>query len=218
MTTTSTLTNSIRRDLYAVREGAGRAAAVTAIAAAAAEQTFRYADDLPEYWNDVGGLWRQHLGHVWRFLGGDVNEHYYLSRALAEFLVSPLNHVEGQDGPSDFDRPWTVATYAAVTSAVAWGVDFATIAAGQVFECIDLKYDGEYSSERRDEVVEAVQRLGRVAVLATQAASASAQGWTMRRSRYCGPARKRRCQSPYPVSDASAARLCEWMRPSCGRS
>ena len=69
-----------------------------------------------------------------------------------QYLTSPLNHIEGQDGPDDFDRPQTIASYSAVVSAVMWGVDFAETAVMQIFECLDLKYDGEFPGERTAEV------------------------------------------------------------------
>jgi hypothetical protein len=60
---------------------------------------------------------------------------------VAAYLASPVNHNEGQDGPDDFDRPQTVASYSAALSAIAWGVDYAVTAIGQIFEAIDLKYE-----------------------------------------------------------------------------
>lgn len=171
LATVRALTESIRHDLYAVREGAWRSTAVTAVAAAAADDTFRLAAAMPEYWNETSRLWQAHLDHVWQVLAGEVSEHYYLSRALAEYLMSPLNHIDGQDGPDDFDRPWTIAAYAAVNSVVVWGVDFATDAVGQVFECIALRYGAAYPAERQAEVAYATKRLRRAAGLAIESGS-----------------------------------------------
>jgi hypothetical protein len=89
--------------------------------------------------------------NVWDFLAGDRQKHYELSSAVADFLTSPLNHNQGQDGPDDFDRPQTVASYSAALSAIAWGVDFAVTAVGQIFELLDLKYDSEFPEGREDE-------------------------------------------------------------------
>ena len=59
-------------------------------------------------------------------------------------------HVDGQDGPDDFDRPQTVASYYAAASVVfGVGVDFAVVAAKQIFDLIDIRYDGEMSPERK---------------------------------------------------------------------
>lgn len=135
-----------RAALYGVRQGGWRAEATTAVAASAAEKTYRLTDELPDWQNETIALLRTNLGHVWRFLEGDPSQHYALSLAVADYLASPLNHNEGQDGPDDFDRPQTLASYSAALSAIAWGVDFAVTAIGQIFEDIDLKYesgDGE---------------------------------------------------------------------------
>lgn len=149
----------VRGELYSVTEGGWRARATTAIAASAAEDAYRLGEQLPDWWNETSAEWREYLRHVWAFLEGDASEHYTLSRALANFLLSPLNHNEGQDGPDDFDRPWTVASYSAVASAVMWGVDFAVVAVDQIFECIDLKYGDEFPEERRAEVSGRLDRL-----------------------------------------------------------
>jgi hypothetical protein len=138
-----------RAEIYGVRAGGWRTQATTAIAAAAAEETYRLTDDLPDWQNETSALWHTHLQHVWAFLGGDHSQHYNLSRAVADYLAGPLNHNEGQDGPNDFDRPQTVAAYSAALSAIAWGVDFAVTAVGQIFEAIDLKYEGDFDPSER---------------------------------------------------------------------
>jgi hypothetical protein len=78
--------------------------------------------------------------------------HYAISRAVAAFLVSPLNHTEGQEGPDDFDRPQTVAAYSAALSVIAPAVDFAVMAIGRLFEAIELKYDDFDTEDRWSEV------------------------------------------------------------------
>jgi hypothetical protein len=94
----------------------------------------------PDWQNETSAARRTNLGHVWEFLAGDRSQHYTLSRAVAEYLASPLNHNGGRDGPDDFDRPETIASYSAASSAIAWGVDFAITAIGQIFDAIDLTY------------------------------------------------------------------------------
>jgi hypothetical protein len=138
-----------RAELYRVRPGGWRADATTALAASAAEETYRLTDDLPAWQNETSASWRTELQHVWDFLAGDRSAHYALSRAVADYLISPLNHNEGQDGADDFDRPQTVASYSAALSVIAGGVDFAITAIGQIFEAIDLKYDGDDDSPER---------------------------------------------------------------------
>jgi hypothetical protein len=152
----------VRTGLYGVPAGGRRADVTTAVAAAAAEETYRLTDRMPEWQNETSSLWRENLQQVWAFVGGDRSRHYSLSRAIAGFLLSPLNHNEGQDGPDDFDRPQTVASYSAALAAVAWGVDFAVTAVMQIFEAIDLKYDDYDSEERRAEVQREVEFVRRV--------------------------------------------------------
>jgi hypothetical protein len=134
----------------------------TAVAAAAAEETYRLTDRMPEWQNETSSVWRENLQQVWAFVGGDRSRHYSLSRAIAGFLLSPLNHNEGQDGPDDFDRPQTVASYSAALAAVAWGVDFAVTAVMQIFEAIDLRYDDYDSEERAAEVQREIEFVRRV--------------------------------------------------------
>jgi len=97
-----------RAELYEVRRGSWRAEATTAVAASAAEETYRLTDQLPDWQNETSAVWRANLGHVWEFLEGDRSQHYALSRAVADYLASPLNHNEGQDGPDEVKSPEVV--------------------------------------------------------------------------------------------------------------
>lgn len=168
----------VRAELYRVRQGKLRADATTAVAAAAAEEAYRITDRLPEWRNETSAMWRGHLQHVWAFLGGDRSQHYPLSRAVAGFLLSPLNHIEGQHGPNDFDRPQTVASYAAVLSAIAWGVDFGVTAVMQIFDTMDLKYGGkDDSDERWAEVQREIEFVQRIVKTVMGAANGRSQGF-----------------------------------------
>lgn len=137
-----------RAQLYAIPPGRRRDP-TAAIAASAAERTYRLTDRLPDWQNATSATWRINLGLVWEFLAGDRSRHYDLSRAVADFMVSPLNHIEGQDGPDDFDRPQTVAAYSAALSVINGGVDFATTALAQIFDAIDLTFDDVDDVEAR---------------------------------------------------------------------
>jgi hypothetical protein len=169
-----------RVKLSGVRQGGWRAEATTAVAASAAEETYRLADELPEWQNETSALWRTHLEHVWEFLEGDRSQHYALSRAVADYLTSPLNHNEGQDGPDDFDRPQTVASYSATLSAIAWGVDFAVTAIQQIFEAIDLKYEARDvdPEERWPEVQREAEFVRRIVTTVVQAKREAGLGYT----------------------------------------
>ena len=146
------LEHAVRERLYSVGSAGTRALAVSALAAAAAERAYARSETVPESRNETSDLWHAHLADVWGYLEGDLARHRALSTAIADFLVSPLNHTDGQDGPDDFDRPQTIAGYSAVASVVLWGVDFATTAVAQLFELIDLEYDGDHPPGREDEV------------------------------------------------------------------
>ena len=153
-----------------------RGRATTAVAASAAEEAYRLSDGLPDWRNAVSDEWREHLAHVWDFLAGDSAQHYALSGAIASFLTSPLNHNEGQDGPDDFDRPQTIASFSAVASAVMWGVDFAVSAVGQIFECLDLKHGDDFTAERAEDVAFEIRR-ARAVVERVVAAAAPGSAW-----------------------------------------
>lgn len=175
---TQALGEWVRAELYRVPEGGLRAAATTAVAAAAAEEAYRITDRLPAWQNETSAEWRSNLQHVWAFLGGEGSRHYPLSRAIAGFLLSPLNHNEGQDGPDDFDRPQTVASYAAALSAIAWGVDFGVTAVMQIFDAIDLKYDGGHDSDERwAEVQRGIAFVRRIVKTVIGAADVHRQGF-----------------------------------------
>jgi hypothetical protein len=169
----------VRTELYGIRAGGLRAAATTAVAAAAAEETYRVTDLLPEWQNETSDIWRSNLQKVWVFLGGDRSQHYAISRAVADFLLSPLNHNEGQDGPDDFDRPQTVASYSAVLSVLAWGVDFGVTAVTQIFDAIDLKYDTNYPDERWAEIQREIQFIRRIVSTVVSATKGYRQGFTV---------------------------------------
>ena len=140
--------------LYGLRAGSWRSTATAAIAAAAAEETYRVIARAKDWHNDTSAEWHGHLQHVWKHLSLDTDQRFvdsqyrYLSEAIGHFLLSPLNHDDGQDGPDDFDRPQTMAAYCAALAVVTWGVEFAATAVGQVFDAIDLVHDGGMDDER----------------------------------------------------------------------
>ncbi len=147
----NSLVVAIRRDLYSVEPRYRRSLATTALSASIAERTYRLTEPLSDLHNEASEHWRGNLQRVWLWLAGDEQQHYALSVAMAEYLRSPLNHVEGRDGPDDMDRPQTVAALAAVLSALYWAVDFAEDALGGLFEAVDLKYDQQFVPAREAE-------------------------------------------------------------------
>ncbi len=143
----NSLVVATRRDLYSVEPRYRRSLATTALSASIAERTYRLTEPLSDLHNEASEHWRENLQRVWLWLARG----YALSVAMAEYLRSPLNHVEGQDGPGDMDRPQTVAALAAVLSALYWAVDFAEDALGGLFEAMDLKYDQQFVPAREAE-------------------------------------------------------------------
>ena len=135
---------NVRERLYAAASPGQAHRIAVALAALSAERTYALLNDLPQWQNATSEQWAEYLPEVWRYLGGDSEPHYVLSRALAAFLTSPLNHVEGQDGPDDFDRPHTIAAYYAVIGVVTGvSIEAAGYAVGQVFDALDLRHDAE---------------------------------------------------------------------------
>lgn len=135
---------NIRERLYGAASPGQAPRIAVALAAVSAERTYRLLSDLPQWQNATSAQWAEYLPDVWRYVGGETEPHYVLSRALAAFLTSPLNHVEGQDGPNDFDRPHTIAAYYAVVGVVTGvSIEAAGRAVGQVFDALDLRHDAE---------------------------------------------------------------------------
>jgi len=147
----ASLVEAVRRDLYSVEPRHRRSLATTALSASIAERTFRLTEPLSDLHNEASEQWRRTLERVWLWLAGDEQQHYALSAAVANYLRSPLNHVEGQGGPNDMDRPQTVAALAATVSALHWGVDSAEDALAGLFEAVDLKYDQQFGPAREAE-------------------------------------------------------------------
>jgi hypothetical protein len=150
------LVRGLREDMYSIEPRYRRSLAAAALAASIAEQTYAVMDGLPQWQNETALQWRGHLGRVWLYLAGDEQQHYALSAAVADYLRSPLNHVEGQDGPDDADRPQTVAAMAAALTLIHWAVDFVETALAGLFEAVDLKHGQELGKAREEEVTDLV--------------------------------------------------------------
>lgn len=134
----------VQERLLSLRPGV-RGLATQAVCAAVAEDAYRTLE--PTAWrNETATEWYQHLQHVWAHVARDEehrwvgSEYRYLSEAVARYLVSPLNHDDGQDGPDDFDLPQTVAAYCAALAVVVWGAELAYVAVGRAFEAVDLAH------------------------------------------------------------------------------
>ncbi len=172
------LERTLRQQLNSVDAGGVRALAVSALAAAAAERAYTRSDALPQWCNETSDDWRANLAVVWSYLEGDRRQHHALASAIAAFLTSPLNHIDGQDGPDDFDRPQTIASYSAAASVVFWGVDFATTAVGQILELIDLQHDWKTPPERAVEIEQERDWARGACKMIVAAASSGSRGLT----------------------------------------
>ena len=83
-------------------------------ATATAERLMRAHEALPEDEQAAYTLgWRPVLDRIWEWASGDRRAYDDVSRAVAEYLVSPQNHVDGQDGPSEADEDAAAAAIAA---------------------------------------------------------------------------------------------------------
>ncbi len=47
--------------------------------------------------------WRPVLESIWSYAAGNDAAWYPISHAIGHYLLSPQNHIEGQDGPNDAD-------------------------------------------------------------------------------------------------------------------
>ncbi len=88
----------------------------------------RLVDD-PAIRTEYAETWRPTLDALWRWASGDSAAFYDISKALADYLVSPFNHCEGQDGPSDADTPSVSAILYTAASMLFGGADGAILAA-----------------------------------------------------------------------------------------
>lgn len=59
-----------------------------------------------------------------------------------------------------------------------WGVDFATVAVGQVFECMDIMFEGEFPDERIAEVSSATARIREIVARVVEVSGPGRPGLT----------------------------------------
>lgn len=102
----------------------------TGFAAAAAERLIR-AHEIrpPQERQDYPCAWRTALDTIWRGLAGDSDAFGQVSRAIAEFYLSPYHHDNGSDGPREASDDGVAATLYAAQCYLYGCVDFAMWAA-----------------------------------------------------------------------------------------
>ena len=85
--------------------------------------------DDPAIRTEYAETWRPALDALWHWASGDRAAFYDISKALADYLVSPFNHCEGQDAPNDADTPPVSAILYTAASMLFGGADGAILAA-----------------------------------------------------------------------------------------
>lgn len=123
--------------------------------------------DDPEVRSDYGETWRPAVDALWRWASGDTTAFYDISKAVADYLVSPFHHCKGQDGPTDADTSCVAATLYRAASMLFGGADGAVLAArvavdaameaaelrsGQLLQLGDLNTADEVQRELRLQV------------------------------------------------------------------
>jgi hypothetical protein len=102
----------------------------TGFAAAAAERLIRAHEIKPSQERPAYPCtWRAALDAIWRGLAGDRDAFREVSRAIAEFYLSPYHHDDGADGPDDASDDGVAATLYAAQCYLYGCVDFAMWAA-----------------------------------------------------------------------------------------
>ncbi|MGH3647636.1 MAG: hypothetical protein ACRDTM_10755 [Micromonosporaceae bacterium] len=98
----------------------------TGFSAAIAERLMRSHETLPPNERpEYACGWRTALDAIWRGLAGDRTAFGAVSRALAEFYLSPYHHDDGDDGPSDASDDGVAATLYTAQCYLYGCVDFA---------------------------------------------------------------------------------------------
>ena len=91
---------------------------------------------------EYSGTWRPVLEAIWSYAAGNDAAWYPISHAVGHYLLSPQNHIEGQDGPNDADQDEVAATIFAANAVIHGLVGFAELAAGRATDAIDNRWYG----------------------------------------------------------------------------
>ena len=102
--------------------------------------------------------WRPVLGSIWSYAAGNDEAWYPISHALGNFLLSPQNHIDGQDGPDDADQDEVAATIFAANAVLHGLVGFAELAAMRATDAIDNRWYGTDDELLAREVERETQR------------------------------------------------------------
>ena len=84
--------------------------------------------------------WKPALHAIWAYAGGDDQAWYSISQAVGSYLLSPQNHLDGQDGPDDADQDEVAAVIFAANAVLHGLPGFADLAAGRATDAIDNRW------------------------------------------------------------------------------
>jgi len=145
--------------------------AVVLAAVAPAQRLMNWHDERPESeQRPYSATWRPVLASIWSFAAGDDQSWYPISHALGHYYLSPLSHVEGQDGPDDGDQDEVAAAIFAANAVLHGLPGFAELAAGRALDAIDNRWFGIDDRRRNAEKQEELQRQRSTLQLITGAA------------------------------------------------
>jgi len=86
--------------------------------------------------------WRPVLESIWSYAAGNDDAWYPISHALGNYLLSPQNHIDGQEGPNDADQDEVAATIFAACAVTHGLAGFAELAASRATDAIDNRWYG----------------------------------------------------------------------------
>jgi hypothetical protein len=122
----------------------------TGFAVAAAERLIRAHETRPPAERQpYPCAWRGALDAVWRGLAGDRAAFGEVSRAIAEFYLSPYHHADGSGGPDDACDDGVAATLYAAQCYLYGCVDFAVWAAACGYDAAAVVAAGDASWPHR---------------------------------------------------------------------
>lgn len=84
--------------------------------------------------------WHPALQAIWAYAGGEDQAWYPISQAVGSYLLSPQNHIDGQDGPDDADQDEVAAVIFAANAVLHGLPGFAELAAGRALDAIDNRW------------------------------------------------------------------------------
>jgi hypothetical protein len=120
--------------------------------------------------------WRPVLESIWSYAAGNDAAWYPISHAIGHYLLSPQNHIEGQDGPNDADDDEVAATIFAANAVLHGLVGFAELAAGRATDAIDNRWYG-IDDDRLASELELENRRQHTALDRIIAASGDRRAW-----------------------------------------